>query len=95
MTRQLGELASIEVESGLSDKTHAAFVVVRATGVDGSVLYGQIDPTTMREIAHNYLAAAEAAESDAAVFAELTETLELDPAVAAAFIAALRNRRTP
>jgi len=91
----IGGLANIEMTSGVSEQ-HKGFVTVRATGEyagEPVILLGQLTPDEMRAHALAYLEAAEAAESDAAVFAEMTEGLRLDPGAVGAFVAALRARR--
>jgi hypothetical protein len=95
-TPLIGDLDNIEMLSGVSETTGEAFVSVRAVGqardVD-VVLIGQLSPREMRAHALAYLEAAEAAESDACVFVELTEGMGGEPAMAGAFLAALRQRR--
>lgn len=54
---------------------------------------GQLDPAAVRGLALQWLEAAETAESDALVTAELVETVGLDLPTAGQFLIALRNRR--
>jgi hypothetical protein len=54
---------------------------------------GQLDPNEARQLALNILATADAAESDAAVFAELTGKVGLTKDDAGLFIVSLRERR--
>jgi len=53
----------------------------------------QLDPDDVRQMALDWLGAAEAAEHDAAVFNELREGMGLDLETAGAFIYVLRGRR--
>lgn len=79
---------SIEIESGVSPFTGKGFCQIR---VDGKPV-GQLDPEQVRTMALHWLAAADAAESDAAVFAEM-KTLGLEDKTIGGFISALRERR--
>jgi hypothetical protein len=91
-----GDLADITMLSGVSVFTGEGYVEVRALGKVGDLvveLLGQLTPAEMRAHALAYLEAAEAAESDALVFAELTDQPGLDVEHAAAFLVALRARR--
>ena len=86
----------IEVTSGVSAFTGEAFcsIVVRDGGCHGKVLgSGQDNPAGIRAMALSWLEAAEAAESDAVVFAEL-KALGLDEAAAGCVIAGMRARRS-
>lgn len=78
----------IEIESGVSLFTGQGFCQIR---LDGKPI-GQLDPVKVREMALHWLAAADAAESDAAVYAELQE-IGIPAPKAGAFIQALRDRR--
>lgn len=95
MTARLGDLNSTELESGVSAFDGHGYVRIRSIGrledVD-VVLVGQLDPAEMRAHGLACLEAAEAAEHDAAVFAELVD-MGLDQAGAAAFVGRLRDRR--
>lgn len=95
MTRTIRGLANVEVESGVAADGGHPFCTVRAVSEDGDVLVGQLDVPTVRKMALDWLGAAEAAEADAMILAELTETVGLDLASAGRFIASLRNRRLP
>jgi hypothetical protein len=81
----------ISVTSGVSMFTREGFCVIE---VDHKPV-GQLAPQEVRDMAMQWLAAADAAESDAAVFAELTDPngLNLDDTMAGGFIASLRSRR--
>lgn len=93
MTGALGILVHVEVESGVSADTGKPFCTIRATAEAGTVLVGQLAPAEVRGMALQFLEAAEAAEQDAHVFAELVEVVGLDEEQAARFIAHLRSRR--
>lgn len=95
MTGQiLGDLSSIETESGISSTTRAPFCIVRATNTAGDIFYGQVPPAVLREMAIGFLRTADAAESDAAIYAQFAELGMPDEAVAS-FITGLRERRDP
>lgn len=81
---------NIAIESGVSAFTGKGFCVV---SVDGKTI-GQLEPQEVRTMALHWLTAADAAESDAAVLAEL-RAIGIEDAQAAGFISALRKRRTP
>lgn len=81
---------SIHVESGVSAFTGEPFLTVRTEGAR----MGQMSPAEIRTMALHWLEAAEAAESDAAVFAEL-RGVGMDVNACAGFIQALRARRDP
>ncbi len=55
---------------------------------------GQLSPDEVRAMALQWLEAAEAAEQDAMVVAEMTEGLGVDMQTAGAFVASLRKRRS-
>lgn len=93
--REPPELAGVHVASGISLYTGKGYCLIAAELTDGTRITGQLDPDDVRELAHGWLAAAEAAESDAAVYAELIETIGLDTNMAGGFIYALRERRNP
>lgn len=87
------ELSSIAIESGVSLFTGEGFCHVHAVGTEGTVVAGgQMTPAEVRSMALHWLRAAEAAEHDAAVVAELRETGLGDQNVAP-FLTALRARR--
>ena len=78
----------IEIASGVSAFTGEGFVTLR-WGTDAA----QFTPDAARRHALAILECAEAAESDAAVFAFLRAKLKLEPDVAVHMIAALREHR--
>ncbi len=57
------------------------------------IAVGQLTPPEVRQMALDWLSAAEVAEHDAAVYAEMTDGLDVTPDHALAFISALRARR--
>lgn len=79
---------NIEIVSGLNENVQP-FCQVMLNGT----LAGQLPPSEIRGMALQWLEAAEAAESDAIVAAEMIETIGLDLPTAASFIAGLRKRR--
>ncbi len=91
----LGELGSINIESGVSLFTGEAFCSVIAEGtVNGKPvrLRGQLSPAEIQAHALTYLQAAEAAEADRAVKETFTK-LGLPDEVWGLFISALREQR--
>ena len=82
------EGGDILIESGVSAFTGEGFCRI---SVDGKAV-GQLDPAEVRTMALHWLAAADAAESDAAVFAEMKTVT--DEKTAAGFLQALRDRRS-
>ena len=80
--------ASIDVTSGVSMFDGKPFCMI---SLDGKPI-GQLDPEEVRTMAMNWLAAAEAAESDAVVVAEL-RGIGLEDNAVGAFLQALRSRR--
>lgn len=92
-------LGSIHVESGVSHRTGEPFCRVSAQGLTRDVrprvveLVGQLPPAEVRTMALGWLAAAEAAITDAAVFGLLTTTLGMPPPAAMAFLGDLRAHR--
>lgn len=87
------ELGTIGLVSGVSVFTGKGFVRVAVLDQDNKqVAVGQMSPEEVRTMALGWLGAAEAAESDAAVFAEL-KGIGLDDTACAGFLAALRERR--
>jgi hypothetical protein len=81
----------IEVGSGVSQSTRQGFCTIM---IDGRGV-GQMEPNEVRTMALHWLEAAEAAEMDAMVLAELTaaDGLDLADETALGFIVALRARR--
>lgn len=93
MSRVQG-LAHVHIESGVSAFTGKGFCAVHAIGEDGQpIAGGQLTPEQVRTMALGWLGAAEAAEHDAAVVAELVEQVGLSQQEAAAFLHGLRKRR--
>ncbi len=93
--RQLGDLESTEMESGVSLFTDGGFCVIRVLGtVNGKpvLLRGQLSPDEMRLHALKILEIAEAAESDAAVLATYKK-IGLPDEMWAHFITLLREHR--
>lgn len=87
-------LADIHIASGVSQESGEGFCYVTAASPDAEiVLEGQLTPVEVRVMALQWLEAAEAAESDAAVVAELMETVGAPRDVAATFLVKLRKRR--
>jgi hypothetical protein len=87
------ELSNVIMTTGLSAFTHEPFLGVRAEAVDGSFMSGQLTVGEVRMMALNWLAAAEAAESDAIVFAVCVEDVGLEKDAALGMIFQMRERR--
>lgn len=79
----------IQIHSGVSVFNGKPFCAIE---VDGKRI-GQMPPEDVRVMAMYFLEAAEAAEMDAIVLAELRESVGLSNEEAARFIAHLRQRR--
>lgn len=90
MTAPDEESGYIEIESGVSLFTGEGFCRV---SMDGTPV-GQLSPAEVREMALHWLAAADAAESDAAVLAELRD-IGIEEQQRLGFLYALRKRRQP
>lgn len=92
MTDKELENTFIEVISGVSLFTRKPFCTIVIDGKPS----GQMDPNEVRTMALGWLEAAEAAEMDAMVMAEMTDEngLGLPIEVAGEFIKSLRNRRS-
>lgn len=86
------ELSSINMVNGVNGRGEP-FVSVSALGADGTILLGQLSPDEIREHALAYLAAAEAAEQDAATL-RCIRKLELPEQLAGAIITELRESRS-
>ncbi len=79
----------IEISSGLN-KALKPFNTLFLNGKPA----GQLAPDEVRAMALQWLEAAEAAEQDAMVVAEMTEGLGVDIQTAGAFVQSLRKRRS-
>lgn len=85
-------LAGVDVISGVN-QAGKPFCHIMASSPDAEVvLEGQLTPEETRKMALQWLEAAEAAESDALVMAELREA-GLDDQHCAAFLVGMRKRR--
>jgi hypothetical protein len=96
------ELAGIYVESGVSHRTREPFCRVSVQGATRPPpgvtavtleLVGQLTPLEVRTMALQWLAAAEAAIHDAAVFALATTKLGMDERMAGQLISQVREHR--
>lgn len=85
------DLVSIDVRSGVNE-SGKGFLTVIATAGNGRMIFGQLDPTTVRRMAMDWLEAAEAAEQDAAVL-RCVRKLEMPDELAGAIVAELRDSR--
>jgi hypothetical protein len=85
------DLAEINVSSGVNERGEPFLTVVAVTEA-GRFIAGQLDPETVRTMAMQWLASAEAAEQDAAVLRCLRK-LELPDELAGAIVIELRNSR--
>jgi len=98
MTGNIGGLQGIDMTSGLAEDNPAehqyrGFVTIRATGVEGNVLLGQLSPDEVRKMALQFLETAEAADQDRIVMTMLTRDVGLAPETAASFITKMRDER--
>jgi len=85
------ELEGIFVTSGVNE-AGVGFLTVAAHGSGGTILLGQLDPVQVRQMALDWLEAAEAAEQDAAVL-RCVRKLDLPDVLAGAIITELRETR--
>lgn len=86
------DLEGIDIRSGVNGRGEGfCTVVARADG--GRMLLGQLEPNEVREMALAWLAAAEAAEQDAAVL-RCIRRLGLPDDLAGTVIAELRDTRS-
>ncbi len=95
--KKWAELVHVEVVSGTAQDApdkYRGFVTVRALDKDGSVMMGQLDPKTLRDMALQFLEVAEAAEQDAIVFTMLTRDFGLEVGKAGHFVSLMRKERT-
>lgn len=86
------ELAEIRVTSGVSLFTKEGFITVHAVSKEGDSLHGQLSPAECREQGLAFLEAAEAAESDAAIWAAVRAAGSSDE-VAGHILTAIREAR--
>jgi hypothetical protein len=86
------ELRSIDVVSGVNDDGDG-FVTVTATDQNRGMMVGQLPPDTLRELAMNFLACAEASETDAIVYRLLRDKFGLDMEIVGLFVSDMRNMR--
>lgn len=90
------ELVHVGVESGVSSTTGRPFCRVTAsigTPEGGREAFGQLEPAEVRRMALDWLATAEAAESDAALVATLRDEVGIPDAVIGHLLAGVRDRR--
>jgi len=86
------DLAGIEVQSGVNEQG-VGFCHVIATSTKGDILMGQLEPDRVRQMALDWLGAAEAADQDAVVFRLLRDDFDLDFGAIGAFITKMRQER--
>lgn len=94
--KQWAELVNVEVISGTAQDgptQYRGFVTIRAVDTAGSIMMGQLDPKTLRDMAMQFLEVAEAAEQDAIVFTMLTRDFDLSSDTAAMFVHKMRDER--
>lgn len=75
-TKEPEGLDHLHIEGQVSASSGMPYCVIRAHGINGTVLAGQLDPDEIRELALGWLHAAEAADQDAAMLAVCTEILD-------------------
>jgi hypothetical protein len=85
------DLVSVEVRSGVSERGDPFCTVVAETSTR-QLLLGQLPPDTVRQMALDFLGAAEAAETDAIVF-RLLRRVGLEDAAIGRFVADMRDER--
>jgi hypothetical protein len=85
------ELESIYITSGVNEKGNG-FLTIAAHSTAKEIMMGQLDPETVRSMALDWLASAEAAEQDAAVL-RIIRKLDLPDQVAGLVITELRESR--
>lgn len=86
-------LSRIDIESGVSAFTGEPFCRVGVLNEHGKQIgFAQLPPSEVRGMALQWLSAADAAENDAAVWAEL-KSVEIPEDVAGQFMMAVRRRR--
>ena len=85
------ELTNIYMTTGVNEKGDG-FITIAAHGSDGTMMVGQLPPEAMRAHGSEAMAAAEAAEQDAAV-RRCVRKLELPDELAGAIITELRESR--
>jgi hypothetical protein len=96
MTRML-DLHAIDSLSGVAGAGQG-FVTLRATTPDNTVmLIGQLPPDEARDLGLAIIAAADAADDDALLWAAVTEVVGQDPGerLASALLQRIRKARTP
>lgn len=86
------DLAGIDIRSGVNGEGVGFCHVLARTG-DGRLIIGQLEPNEVREMALAWLAAAEAAETDAAVV-RCIRKLKLPEELAGAIVTELRDSRS-
>lgn len=86
------ELVSIDVVSGVNERGEA-FVTITATDDKRGMMLGQLPPETVRELAINFLACAEASETDAIVYRLLLGKFGLPIETVGQFVAEMREMR--
>lgn len=89
-------LTRVEVTSGTADdgdNNYRGFVTVRALAEDGSFMAGQLGPDEVRQMAMQFLEAAEAAEQDAVVFRVLTDKVGVPVNIVAQVVMDMRKAR--
>lgn len=96
MSRDWAGLVNVECVSGTAQDgpdEFRGFVTVRAQAEDGSWMAGQLTPTEIRQMAMQFLEAAEAAEQDAMVFRVLVRNVGAPTEVAAQVVMDMRRER--
>lgn len=91
-----GGLVGIEVHSGViaeDEGGYSAYVRVEARAEDGSVLVGLLAPHLLRQMAMQFLEAAEASESDVNLFRVLVGKVGMAQSNVAMFVQMMRDER--
>lgn len=90
--KRITMLAGIKMVSGVSMFDGSPFIQTRAVDEEGNEMIGQLDPTELRVHGQGCFEAAEAAETDALIWA-LGQEAGIDETLTAALLVGLREKR--
>lgn len=86
------DIVAIDVNSGVNEDG-VGFIHIIITTEDKKFLMGQVTPKELRDIALQFLEAAEAAETDAIIYRMLQNQFHLDLPAIGMFISQIREMR--